>query len=112
MFQLQNPSFTSILLGRAISSIMALFPAPLESVDKIIHVPGYRTSSPGDIIDLTIESQIARIVQRSAHGGDEPFFVVDLGQIIRQHRRWTHNMPGIQPFYGTILLQCRDGRLL
>lgn len=111
MFQLQNPSFTSILLGRAISSIMALLPAPRETVDKIIHVPGYRTTSPGDLIDLTIESQIARIVQRSAIGGDEPFFVVDLGQIVRQHRRWTHNMPGIRPFYGTIILQYRDLRL-
>lgn len=32
-------------------------------------------------------------------GGDEPFFVVDLGKVTRQHRRWTEVMAGIQPHY-------------
>ncbi|GIC90465.1 type III PLP-dependent enzyme [Aspergillus udagawae] len=31
---------------------------------------------------------------------DEPFFVADLGQVIRQHRRWRVNLPNVHPFYG------------
>jgi ornithine decarboxylase len=102
LFQLQKFPFTPTLLNRVISAIMALLPAPREAVNtgKAIHVTGYRTTSPGDLIDLAIESHIARVVKRSVVGGDGSFFVADLGQIIRQHRRWTHNMPGIRPFYG------------
>ena len=102
LFQLQNSPFTLILLNRVISAIMDLLPTPREAANtsKAIRVTGYRTTSPGDLIDLAIENHIARIVKRSAVGGDDSFFVADLGQIIRQHRRWTHNMPGIRPFYG------------
>lgn len=99
--QLQNSPSTPILLNRVISAIMTLLPAPRQpsNIDKTIHVPAYRTS-PGDLVDLAIESSILRIVKRSAVGGDDPFFVADLGQIVRQHRRWIQNMPGIRPFYG------------
>ena len=103
LFQLQNSPSTSILLDRVISSIMTLLPAPRQPsyIDKAIHVPGYRTS-PGDLIDFAIESRIQRIVKRSAVGGDDPFFVADLGQVVRQNRRWIQNMPGIRPFYGML----------
>jgi ornithine decarboxylase len=102
LFQLQKFPFTPIILNRVISAIMALLPASREAANtgKTIHIPAYRATSPGDLIDLAIESQIARIVKRSVVGGDDSFFVADLGQIIRQHRRWTNNMPGILPFYG------------
>ncbi|CAG7966962.1 unnamed protein product [Penicillium salamii] len=100
LFQLQNSPSTPSLFNRVISAIMTLLPAPRQpsSIDKTVHVPAYRTS-PGDLVDLAIESSILRIVKRSAVGGDDPFFVADLGQIVRQHRRWIQNMPGIRPFY-------------
>ncbi|KAJ5318976.1 uncharacterized protein N7506_011680 [Penicillium brevicompactum] len=80
---------------------MALIPIPRQAfnIDKAIPVHGYRKAAPGDLIDLAIESRIARIIKRFAIGGDDPFFVADLGQIVRQHRRWIQNMPGIRPFY-------------
>ncbi|KXG49824.1 Ornithine decarboxylase [Penicillium griseofulvum] len=79
---------------------MALLPAPREAVaiGKVIHVTGYRNLPPDELVDLAIESHIARIVKRPL-GGDESFFVADLGQILRQHRRWTQNMRGIRPYY-------------
>ncbi|KAJ5198903.1 hypothetical protein N7491_000530 [Penicillium cf. griseofulvum] len=79
---------------------MALLPAPREAVTigKVIHATGYRNLPPDELVDLAIESHIARIVKRSL-GGDESFFVADLGQILRQHRRWTQNMAGIRPYY-------------
>lgn len=81
---------------------MALLPAPSEPVatGKVIHASGYRNHPPDELVDLAIESHIARIVKRSLVGGDESFFIADLGQILRQHRRWTQNMPGIRPYYG------------
>ena len=33
-------------------------------------------------------------------GGEDAFFVADLGEIYRQHMRWKMNLPRIEPFYG------------
>ncbi|KAJ5317805.1 hypothetical protein PENANT_c004G11756 [Penicillium antarcticum] len=83
---------------------MALLPVPRETIlpGKVIHAPHnveYRKCSPDELVDLAIEGNIARIAKRSLVGGDESFFVADLGQVIRQHRRWTQNLPGIRPYY-------------
>ena len=103
LFQLQNSPFAPALLDRLLSTIMALLPPPSEAVTgKVIH-GGYRNLPPDELVDLAIESHIARIVKRSLVGGDESFFIADLGQIIRQHRRWTQSMPGIRPYYGITL---------
>jgi ornithine decarboxylase len=84
---------------------MALLPVPRETIlpEKAIHTPHnveYRKSSPEELVNLAIEGNIARIAKRSLVGGDESFFVADLGQVTRQHRRWTQNLPGIRPYYG------------
>lgn len=102
LFQLQNSPFSTVFLYRLLSTVMALLPAPSEAVTtgKIIYATGYRNLSPDELIDLAIDSHIARVVKRSVVGGDESFFIADLGQILRQHRRWTQHMPGIRPYYG------------
>lgn len=104
LFQLQNSPFTTVLLNRLLSTVMALLPAPSETVTtgKIIHATGYRNPSPDELVDLAIESHIARIAKRSVVGGDESFFIADLGQILRQHRRWTQHMPAVRPYYGIL----------
>lgn len=33
-------------------------------------------------------------------GGEDAFFVGDLGEIYRQHMRWKRNLPRVEPFYG------------
>lgn len=103
LFQLQNSPFSTVLLNRLLSTVMALLPAPSEAVTtgKIIHATGYRNISPDELVDLAIESHIACVVKRSVVGGDESFFIADLGQVLRQYRRWTQHMPGIRPYYGT-----------
>jgi ornithine decarboxylase len=35
-------------------------------------------------------------------GGEDAFFVADLGEIYRQHMRWKVNLPRIEPFYGML----------
>lgn len=103
LFQLQNSPFSPVLLDRLLSTVMALLPALSETAltSKVIHATGYRNLPPDELVDLAIESHIARIVKRSLVGSDESFFIADLGQVLRQHRRWTQNMPGIRPYYGT-----------
>jgi ornithine decarboxylase len=105
LFQSHNLQVPQTLLDRLISTVMALLPVPRETnlPEKVIHTPRnveYRKSSPDELVDLAIEGNIARIAKRSLVGGDESFFVADIGQVIRQHRRWTQNLPGIRPYYG------------
>lgn len=102
LFQLQNSPFSTVLLSRLLSTVMAPLSAPSEAVTtgKIIHATGYRNLSPDELVDLAIESHIVHIVKRSVVGGDESFFIADLGQILRQHRRWTQHMSSIRPYYG------------
>ncbi|KAJ5775358.1 uncharacterized protein N7511_000369 [Penicillium nucicola] len=83
---------------------MALISSPRETIlpKKVLHIPHnveYRESSPGELVDLAIEGNIARIAKHSLVGGDESFFVADLGQVIRQHRRWMQSLPEIRPYY-------------
>lgn len=33
-------------------------------------------------------------------GGEDAFFVADLGEVYRQHMRWKINLPRVEPFYG------------
>jgi ornithine decarboxylase len=89
------------LLGRIYAAIMDLFPAQQE-----FFVP-QKTSAianptPDQLVDIAIESQISHITKRAVVGGDESFFVADLGQVIRQHRRWMKSLPGVHPYYGMI----------
>lgn len=35
-------------------------------------------------------------------GGEDAFFVGDLGEIYRQHMRWKKNLPRIEAFYGKL----------
>ncbi|KAJ5146231.1 uncharacterized protein N7515_000795 [Penicillium bovifimosum] len=106
LFQIQNSPFSPVLVDRLLSTIMALLPAPHETATTTTlkhphttHPYRNRTHSPDELVDLAIASHIARILKRSRIGGDESFFIADLGQILRQHRRWTLNMPGIRPYY-------------
>ncbi|KAJ5992219.1 hypothetical protein N7451_007943 [Penicillium sp. IBT 35674x] len=61
--------------------------------------------TPGELIDLAIQRNITCINKRGLVGGDEAFYIADLGQITRQHQRWTRFFPGIRPYYGTPLFR-------
>ncbi|KAJ5148516.1 hypothetical protein N7448_000094 [Penicillium atrosanguineum] len=62
-------------------------------------IPVISKSAPSQLVDLAIESQISRITKQTVLGGDESFFVADLGQVTQQHRRWLRCLPGVQPYY-------------
>ncbi|KAJ5831869.1 hypothetical protein N7474_000180 [Penicillium riverlandense] len=69
----------------------------------------YRTSTPEKLIDHTIENHTGKLSKSSVVGGDDSFFVADLGQVSRQHHRWTHNLPGVRPFYA---VKCNSDPIL
>ncbi|KAH1326461.1 hypothetical protein KXV58_006867 [Aspergillus fumigatus] len=54
------------------------------------------------LIDLAIQTRLFSLSNCDGWAiADEPFFVADLGQVIRQHRRWRVNLPDVLPFYGS-----------
>ncbi|KAF7122641.1 hypothetical protein CNMCM5793_000666 [Aspergillus hiratsukae] len=57
-----------------------------------------------------LRTRLLSMSSREWDTADEPFFVADLGQVMRQHRRWRLNLPNVHPFYA---VKCNpDPRLL
>jgi hypothetical protein len=81
---------------------MDFLPAETETiiVEKKDSPREYRNLSPEQLVDLTIDTGITHAEKHAAVGGDESFFVVDLGEVSRQHRRWKKGLPNVQPYYG------------
>ena len=40
-------------------------------------------------------------------GGDDPFVIGDLGDIVKKYRLWIQTLPRVQPFYGTYQIERR-----
>ena len=50
-----------------------------------------------------LKKQIAKIdVDSCQPGGEDAFFVADLGEVYRQHLRWKMNLARVKPFYGKV----------
>lgn len=90
------------LLGRIFTAIMGFLPTQTETIiaEKKDPPREYRKLSPKQPIDLTIDTRITHAEKHAAVGGDESFFVVDLGEVSRQHQSWKKNLPNVQPYYG------------
>jgi len=93
------------LLGRIYPAIVDLLPInhDFNIPDKTPVAKPASAHQSAHLVDLAIERQISRIIKRAAVGGDESFFVADLGRVIQHHRRWVKSLPGVQPYYGTDL---------
>ncbi|KAJ6110739.1 hypothetical protein N7486_002974 [Penicillium sp. IBT 16267x] len=74
--------------------------------EKPIHELECTKPTPDELIDLAIQENIARINKRGIVGGDEAFYIADLGQVTRQHQRWIRCFPGVRPYYDRTLLKC------
>lgn len=76
---------------------------PMEKLKR----PG-AAFSPDQLATFVIQARLAMLNPDSGRvEDDEPFFVADLGQVHRQHQRWTHHLPTVQPFYGLHAIHCR-----
>jgi ornithine decarboxylase len=63
-----------------------------------------------NLIDLTLHNKLSSL-NRSGQSitNEEPFFVADLGQVVRQHRRWKSALPHVHPFHGKRLFHTASG---
>ena len=54
------------------------------------------------VFDL-LKKKIAEIDTDNCEPGEEDaFYVADLGEVYRQHRRWKMNLRNVKPFYGKL----------
>lgn len=60
---------------------------------------------------MQLESQVrvmhgewspASVIQDIVDGGvqEDPFYVMDLGELVARYQRWVELMPRVEPFYG------------
>lgn len=44
------------------------------------------------------------VIRQVAHSGiqEDPFYILDVNDIIRKHQDWTLKMPRVTPFYGKL----------
>lgn len=56
---------------------------------------------PDTPVDTVLRNRVAKLGKaHAAPERDSPFIVADLSKTLRQHQRWMHFLPQIQPFYG------------
>ena len=79
-------------------------PLTISSEPRFSLSPPAGQVSAKRLISQAIQNRVARVGDEPCQlGEDDPFFVADLGQVYRQHRRWKGTLPQVQPFYGRCL---------
>jgi hypothetical protein len=54
--------------------------------------------APNVLLKQTLEQKLALNEQE-----EDAFYIADLGEILRQYRRWMELLPRIEPFYGNLM---------
>ncbi|KAK9456914.1 pyridoxal-dependent decarboxylase [Dipodascopsis uninucleata] len=71
---------------------------PDAAVCAKVHVGSNAHSE--ELISLALRNRISRVDNDvCSPGGEDPFFVADIGEVYRQHMRWKLNLPRVEPFY-------------
>jgi ornithine decarboxylase len=54
-----------------------------------------------DVEPITVDSSIPALMRAKAAVSEtyDPFYVIDLGQVLRKHEQWRSSLPRVQPFY-------------
>lgn len=61
---------------------------------------GFGIENARQLIHQAIRDHVGQVSLDSyPYGGDEAFFVGDLGAILRTHERWQRQLPQVKPFY-------------
>lgn len=97
-----SAALTLILIS--ITTLIREFKRIMLPVEKL-KLPG-ASFSPDQLAPFVIQARVAMLNHDAGRvEDDEPFFVADLGQVHRQHQRWTQHLPAVQPFYGLHAMQ-------
>lgn len=82
------------------STNLTTFPQAHQSTHAKPSKASPPVQGPGNTVPLFISHQDAIEEIFTQHREQErPFYVTDLGNVSRQYNRWTHNLPGVRPFY-------------
>ena len=53
------------------------------------------------LVQQALQEHISSIDPATCEAGEEDaFFVADMGEVYRQHKRWKKNLPRVKPHYG------------
>ena len=70
----------------------------IPSHENETHAPGLASKA---LIRKVLKEQVTNIdVNTCEAGGEDAFYVADLGEVYRQHMRWKTNLGRVKPFYG------------
>lgn len=101
------PSIHGSSISPALAELLTPITTPItHSIDPRFNIsPPAGQISPKRLISQAIQSRITRLGDEPCQlREDDPFFIADLGQVYRQHRRWKETLPQVQPFYGRCLV--------
>lgn len=65
-----------------------------DAVVSKLRLKGASAADRGAVVMETLRQEVASC------GSEDPFYVVDLGEVRRLHRRWVSLFPRVDPFYG------------
>ncbi|KAF2842922.1 ornithine decarboxylase [Patellaria atrata CBS 101060] len=75
---------------------------PFDTTSPVTYkAPNYNVAERSKlVIGEALKRRVQSINQDTCEAGEEdPFFVVDLGEVYRQHLRWKLNLPRVKPHY-------------
>ena len=78
---------------RAELSVIARAPQPPAAKDVVIDLPQLHPSS----IKPTLQDVVKQLAACSVN--NEPFFLLDIGDVYRKHQQWVDHLPTVEPFY-------------
>jgi hypothetical protein len=93
----------SALYIQEISDLPAITTNPTTKTDFIDLQPNNGSHA---LIEDALRTRLTHIDDECEDGADA-FFVADLGEVRRQHRRWKLNLPRVQPHYGEYTCLCK-----
>ncbi|KAK9470623.1 pyridoxal-dependent decarboxylase [Dipodascopsis tothii] len=78
---------------------------PLQHHVAPVPGPQVEVNDSKALISRALRGRVARVdIDGCAPGGEDPFFVADMGEVYRQHKRWKLNIPRVEPFYVLTIL--------
>lgn len=80
-------------------------PGPAIAPAQIAHnyYDGKENARSKSLIANALAEKLQSIdIDECGAGGEDGFFVADMGEVYRQHLRWKLNLPRIEPFYGKL----------
>jgi len=82
-------------------------PAAALDTEDIAHPNNTALSVPRDVVSKydvesvseTVETLIGKKIQEDTFDGEEAFYFIDLGTVLKKYRQWINLLPKVKPYY-------------